>query len=215
MRKFIIPLCFIVLVGCREELPIDEGSTIIVGYRIEGSVVDSLGRGLNSVSIRLAYTYAFVDSVPPESRRLIVPHAGMVRIQIFDMYDNMIRQIFTGNVAQGEIDAPWDYRDSLERSVGSGLFWYSFFLDGEELVSYPILIDSAITTSTDVTGSFTVEDIHFPVGYIVPRFSNDGTFLGNFLIFNSVRLIFELYPRSATREVTLNRGRLARLKQTL
>ncbi|MGD0337421.1 MAG: hypothetical protein ABSB78_01390 [Bacteroidota bacterium] len=215
MRKLLIPLYFFALVGCREELPVDEGSPRIVGYRIEGSVVDSLDRGIGDVSVRLAYTYIFIDSVLPESRQLIVPHTGTVKIKIFDMSNSMIRQLFAGDVGPGEIYYPWDYRDSQRRYVGSGLYFYSFSLDEEELVSYPILIDSAVTTSTENDGYFAIEDVHFPIGAIVPRFSKEGIFGGNFLIFNTVNLIFELDAHRVVREVTLHQSQVVTLKQTL
>jgi hypothetical protein len=202
------------LAGCRDELPIDSGSPSVVGYRIEGSVVDSLERGVSGVAVRLAYTYLFVDSEPPQSRRLIVPHTGSVVIDIYDLYDNIVRQVFSGNVGPGEISYSWDHRDGFGRLVGSGLYFYSFSLDGQELVGYPILVDSAVTASTDSSGNFVVEDIHFPIGATIPRFSNSGTFLGNFLIYGTVNLIFGIDDRSAVREVTLSEGRLITLKQS-
>jgi hypothetical protein len=215
MRKFIIPLCFIVLVGCREESPIDDGAPSIVGYRIEGSVVDSVNKGIYGVSVRLAYTYLFVDSVPPESRVLIIPHAGNVRIRIYNMFDQEVREIFNGDVGPGEIEFPWDYHDNEVRHVGSGLYYYSYTLDDQELLWYPILIDSAMTSFTDNTGSFAISDVYFPIGATVPRFSRDGTFLGNFLVYNTVQLIFELYPHRSVREVTMSKGRLVTVKQIL
>jgi hypothetical protein len=215
MRKFIIPLCFIVLVGCREESPIDDGSPSVVGYRIEGSVVDSVNKGIYGVSVRLAFTYLFVDSVSPESRVLIVPHAGNVQIRIYDMFDQEVREIFNGDVGPGEIEFPWDYCDDEARHVGSGLYYYSYTLDDKELLWYPILIDSAMTSFTDNTGSFAISDVHFPIGATVPRFSHDGTFLGNFLVYNTVQLIFELFPYRFVREVTMSKGRLVTVKQIL
>lgn len=215
MRKLIIPLCCIIMVGCREESPIDDGSPSVVGYRIEGSVVDSVNKGMYGVTIRLAYTYLFIDSESPPSRALIVPHAGTAQIKIYDMFDTEIREIFNGSVDSGEINYPWNFYDNGSQHVGSGLYYYSFSLDDARLVFYPILVDSAITTFTDNTGSFTIDDVHFPIGITVPRFSRNGTFLGNFLIFNTVQLIFELNPYRSVQEVTMSRGRLVTVKHVL
>jgi hypothetical protein len=215
MQKFIIPFCFIFLMGCREESPIDDGTPSIVGYRIEGSVVDSVNKGIYGVTVRLAYTYLFVDSVPPKSRVLTVPHSGKVRIRIYDIFNQEVREIFNGDVGPGEIEFPWDYHNNDQRHVGSGLYYYSYTLDDQELVWYPILIDSAMTTFTDNTGCFAISDVHFPIGATVPRFSGDGTFLGNFLVYNIVQLIFERNPHRSVREVTMSKGRLVTVKQIL
>jgi hypothetical protein len=215
MRKFIIPLCCIILVGCREESPVDDTAPLIDGYRIEGFVVDSMNHGLYGVSVQLAYTYLFIDSARPESRVVNIPHAGNARIRIFDMFNQEVREIFNGHVDPGVIDFPWDYHDNDVQHVGSGLYYYSCTLDDQELLWYPILIDSALTSFTDNTGSFAISDVHFPIGATIPRFSHDGTFLGNYMVYNTVQMIFTLFPRRSVQEVTMSKGRLVAVKQIL
>lgn len=215
MRKILIPLFCFALVGCRDESPNGTDSSSVNGYRIEGSVVDSLDRGILDVSVELAYTYVFIDSEPPASRQLIVPHSGTVQITIYDMYSTPVRNLFNGDAGSGEMNIPWDQCDNFKRPVGSGLYFYSFSVDNKELVVYPILVDSALTTFTDPDGKFAIDDVHFPIGATVPRFSSDGKFLGNYLVFNAVNLIFGLPWRSAVHELVLTEGRLATVKQTL
>ena len=213
MRILIVPLCFLVLLGCRDESQINDGSPSISGYRIEGSVVDSMNSGIYGVTVRLAYTFLFVDSLLPDSRELYAPHPGTAQIRIYTMFNTVIRELYDGYVDEGSLVISWNRTDGTGRHVGSGLYYFSFSLDGAEIFSYPILIDSALTTFTDNTGRFAIEDVHFPIGVTVPRFSTDGKFLGNFLVFDTVQLIFELSQRRIVREVTVSKGRLATVKQ--
>jgi hypothetical protein len=215
MRIFFLPLWCIVLVGCREESPINDTALLIDGYRIEGSVVDSVNHGIYGVTVRLAYTYLFIDSVQPESRVLNISHAGNMRIRIYDMFNQEVREIYNGYANPGQYDIPWDYHDNAIRHVGSGLFYYSCTLDDQEILWYPILYDSAMTSFTDNSGNFAISDIHFPIGATVPLFSSDGTFRGNYMVYNTVQLIFELYPHRSVREMTMSKGRLVTVKQIL
>lgn len=205
----------VIVAGCRDVVPVDNNSTTTAGYQVQGIVVDSTGHGIPGVAVRVAYTYVFYDSVSPGPLIVNVPGTGYVLIRIFDNYNNVVQQLYDALHVPGIMNVPWNFRDSLGVAVGSGVYYYSFSFDGTELLWYPILVDSAVTARTDSDGNFTINDLNFPVGSIVPRFTSDGTFLGNFTIYDQVDLLFSLGRRSAVQLIAITPDRVTNVKQVL
>ncbi len=216
MRTLAVLISVAVLAGCRDVVPIDNGTSPVTGYEIQGTVTDSTGHPIFGVAVRLAYTYVFYDSTPPGPTTVIVPHAGALQVGIYDKYSNLVRTLYDGPAAAGAtVDRSWNRVDSLGRAVGSGVYYYDVALDGGSILDYPILVDSAATAYTDNTGSFTIGDAFFPVGAIAPRFGSGGTFLGNFIVYDRVNLLFSIDSRSGSQTVAVTTGNAAIVKQVL
>jgi len=194
--------------GCERELPYEPPhEQPIVGYRLEGYVTDRLGVPLRGVRVGLWYDYEFLDNVvPPVTRFVVDDTTKLVNVQVLDRNRRVRAVLYEGRAPLGELDVKWDQRDNLKVTAPSGVYTVEFSVNGVVKASYSVVVDGAVTATTDSLGHYVIPDENLPVGYLpVPRYGSQSRFVGNYRITATVAL--ELYldiRRGTTLSVTKN-----------
>jgi hypothetical protein len=198
--------------GCERDLPfMAPPDQPISGYRLEGYVTDRLGIPIKGLPIGLYYDYNYIDGNPPNRDLIIDDSTKISLVRVLDVNKRVIRVLFRGRTRLGLMDVGWDQKDSLGRSVPSGIYMIDFTLAGVPRNSYTVVVDGAVTAVTDSLGHYSIPNDYLPVGfYPAPLYSNDNTtFLGNFSITPYVVLEFHLQIRRSA-AVTLLQDQVTR-----
>ncbi len=176
MRVFSLRLMLVLLLGsvpgCERELPFQTSpEKPIVGYQIEGYVMDRLGTPLKGVRVGVWYDYEFVDTVQVPSANFFVDDPTKnVLIRVLDRNQKVRAILFEGLSAVGRLNFEWNKRDSHGIPVPSGVYTVDFSMNGVSRASYTVVVDGAVTAVTDTLGYYMIPDENLPVGfYPVPR----------------------------------------------
>ncbi|MCX6142280.1 MAG: hypothetical protein NTZ35_03580 [Ignavibacteriales bacterium] len=199
MRALSLGVLLVVLsgcaLGCQRELPYQTSpEQPIVGYRIEGYVIDHLGVPLKGVRVGVWYDYEFVDTLrPPSSTFFVDDSTKNVLVRVLDHNQKVRAILLEGHSPVGPLEVEWGKRDSYGNLVPSGVYTVDFSQNGVHKASYTVLVDGAVTTVTDSLGYYAILDENLPIGfYPAPRYSSyDSQFTGNYSITSSITL--ELY----------------------
>jgi flagellar hook assembly protein FlgD len=77
----------------------------------------------------LALTYKLEQNYPnpfnPTTRiSFTIPQAGNVKIRVFDIMGNLVKEIYNQNVTAGQYSAIWAGDDARGNKVASGIYFY-------------------------------------------------------------------------------------------
>jgi hypothetical protein len=205
-----------VLWGCERELT-TEPEEEIEGYQIKGRVSDRLGIPVEGAEIYLYFYYETVDTGPEPDYTFHNSISGALNVvQVFDAEDNLVRTLMNIRLMSGTFTVQWNKLDSVSRPVPSGAYTFKHFINGGKVKSYTIVIDGTLTSVTDSTGVYVINNKNLPIGfYPVPFYNNDSTrFIDNRSVMSDVVLRIFSPPDVTPRiyrdvEVHLVRGRVS------
>ncbi len=177
MRVVPIVLLALVALNCRDIQPV-AGSFSIQGYQINGTISTPNGVPIDSVSVILYYYYVLSYAPPLDTQRVVITDsAQFVDITVYSIHSTPVQHLFAGIQPPGVVSrAQWDGLDSTGKAVPSGKYFIQYKVGSTVEKRSPVLIDGHTTTMTDLSGTFTITNDHFPVGDFFDIYSSDGTY---------------------------------------
>ena len=195
--------------GCRD-FGLAGPDSQVVGYRIEGSILDGLDQPIDSLDIHLYYDLAYVSNTPEPVRAysVVVPEES-VTVNVYDIENQIVRNLYTGSSSGSSFYVPWNKRGNNGALVESGVYVVRYQVGGGVRHSYDVVADGHVTARTDRDGLFTIENANLPIDYYpAPLYDNSDNFLGNFHILGFVRLEFTISNTLYYHYVSLNKDKV-------
>ncbi|MFH0991772.1 MAG: hypothetical protein V1799_17325 [bacterium] len=196
VQKVLLSILFLfALSGCEREIPVASSNSSTQGYRIEGFILDGMGKPLSRVPIRLSYFIDFVDTLNRPSRFFVTDTTAIIRVAAYTMENQLLKILFQGRAVKGEFKAGWDETDSLNAPVLNGVYTIQYFIGTTKKYADTVLINSHIVTQTDSIGYYVIPQQLLPMGYFpIPILNSSGKWIGRGEIAPYVRLDLLLNP---------------------
>jgi hypothetical protein len=172
-------LCILcaILPSCRDIQPFQTSLTTR-GYQLNGTVTSANGIPLDSVGVRLYYSYDVVGYDPVDTQQVIVTDSTrIVDVSVYTPNLQFVRQLYFNYRPTGPVPHfLWDERDQNGVPVSSGEYLIRYAIDSL-IVKYSIVvIDGHTTATTDAFGRFVIPNANLPVGTVFDAYNLDNTY---------------------------------------
>jgi hypothetical protein len=92
-------------------------------------------------SVRPRYVRAYPNPSSPEARiEYVVPEAGRVLLEVYDVSGRLVRVLEDGESARGVFVASWDGRDASGTDVASGVYFLRLKTDALTASAKTVLV---------------------------------------------------------------------------
>jgi len=182
------------LPGCEREIITADPGIPTVGYEVRGIVTDRLGNPLPNVKVRLEYDLLLEDANEPQSRSYLVAGGSeLIQIKIFSAAGTLYKSVGPLFAPSGPFEYQWDESGEGGTPAPPGAYYVTYVVSGTEVLSYPVLLQNHVATTTNAVGRYTIPSNLLPVDfYPVPLFSGDNQrFYGNYRVSNILYAYFE------------------------
>ena len=179
----------LVIFSCREIRPL-ESDVPVSGYQLSGTVTNSNGIVLDSVSVYLSYRTDLVGFTPLDTTHVMITDSTkFVSVVVYNVNFQSVRQLFYGHLRVGPMPRfRWNEVDDSGRYVASGKYYIKYQYDTAIVKVVPYLADGHRTTMTNHNGSFTLANNYLPVGEQFDLY--DTSYVETDVVLPEVRLIF-------------------------
>jgi hypothetical protein len=190
VRLFAAGICCFLLLSCREIRqfqPID----IISGYELQGEVTSKNGIPLDSVSVRLYYTYDYLgpqqlDTIPV----IITDSTKIVFVAVYSKAGAYVQTLYFNFHSPGILPTYlWDGRGEGGEPVPSGEYVIVYSYGSTVVKQVPVIADGNVTATTDRNGNFTLPNSCFPVGGVFGMYADNGEYVGAFRVLQDVEIV--------------------------
>ncbi len=188
-----VALAFILCFAACREIRTLEPETDTVGYQLTGTVTNSNGIPLDSVSVRLYYSSVPVQFSPLDTVRVIINDSTkFLFVVVYDINFQPVRNLFIGKMPLGQVShIPWDQTDDSGRFVLSGKYYTKYEYNGAVAKIDSYLVDSHRIALTNSDGEFTLTNSQLPVGEKFDFYnSSDNVYVATYKVLPEVLLIF-------------------------
>jgi len=204
-------ILFVVFLSCREIQPFDQFIPI-QGYQLNGTVTTPNGIPLDSVEVRLWYTYRLYQTTPLDTVQVVVTDSTkIVYVAVYTQDFIFVKELFFGFRRTGVLPRfPWDEKDSEGKFVPSGKYFVSYSYDNVVVKDVPYIAEGHTTTVTDRNGRFSLTNANLPIGEAADFYRSNGQYEGTFVVMREILLEFVKGGAHNTYRVVLERDKLIR-----
>lgn len=201
----------VLLCSCREIEPL-ERFIPVNGYKLEGTITTPNGIPLDSVEVKVSYTYDLYQTTPLDTVQvLITDSTKIVHVAVYNYNFRQVRQLFLGFHRPGVFpNFRWDERDDTGKYVPSGKYFIRYTYDTVVVKVVSHIAEGHTTAITDRSGRFTLTNANLPIGEIADFYRSNGSYRGTFIVRQSIKLKFLKDGLASSAEVTLARNKLVR-----
>jgi hypothetical protein len=140
---------------------------------LNGTVTSPNGIPLDSVGVRLYYSYDIVSYDPIDTQQVIVTDSTrIVDVSVYTPDHVFVKQLYFNYRPRGPVPHfLWDERDQTGAPVSSGEYLIRYAIDTTVVKYSVVVIDGHTTATTDGFGRFTITAQHLPVGTVFDAYT--------------------------------------------
>ena len=197
-------LSIVLLSSCREIVPFEQRIERFEGYQLQGTVTTQNGIPLDSVFVRLFYSYALVQSKPLDTVVVnITDPTKIVEVNVYDNDGRYVHQMYFGYRPAGRLSQFfWNQRDDTGRAMPCGRYWIRTWYNDAIRKIVPYILEGSRTTLTNHDGRFSIGKKNLPVDALFDYYP-DTSYAGSYRVLARVRLVFERGERQTGFSVDL------------
>lgn len=211
VRSWYLVLVPLLAIACREIVTVPPGIPV-EGYELRGTVTSQNGIPLDSVTVRLLYSFRYLGSNRIDSTDIIIRDSTrIVFVAAFTPEGVYIHELFFGFRSPGILPRfLWNGLDDHLQPVPSGKYVIRYSYDTLVVKEVPVVISGHESATTNASGVFTLQGNSFPIGEAFDIYDDDGSFLGVYQITNEVEVVLVRGSTVSRYYVTMNPNSITR-----